>query len=66
MIIHRAGIYQEVHHYSPNHVQSGGSPGLIFSNKRTNPFAFFQQKVACREYVKTFLRRCPKKIEIFG
>ena len=51
---------------SQNHVQSERSPGLIFSKKCTNPFAFFQWKVACREYVKLFSRRCPKKIEIFG
>ena len=26
----------------PNLVQNGGSPGLIFSKKCINPFAFFQ------------------------
>ena len=58
--------YIPISRMSPNHVQSRCSPELIFSKKCTNPFAFFQWKVACREYVKTFSRRCPKKIEIFG
>ena len=53
--------YIPISRMSPNHVQSGRSPGLIFSKNCTNLFAFFQWKVAYREYVKTFSRRCPKK-----
>ena len=34
--------YIPISRMSPNHVQSGSSPGLIFSKKCTNPFAFFQ------------------------
>ena len=58
--------YSPISRMSPNHVQIGCSPGLIFSKKCTNLFAFFQWKVAYQEYVKTFSRRCHKKIVIFG
>ena len=34
--------YIPISRMPPNHVQSGGSPELIFSKKCTNPFAFFQ------------------------
>ena len=34
--------YIPISRMSPNHVQSGRSPGVIFSKKCTNPFAFFQ------------------------
>ena len=54
--------YIPISRMSPNHVQSGHSPGLIFSKKCTNPFAFFQWKVACREYVKHFQEGVPKNL----
>ena len=50
---------------SPNHVRSGASPGLIFSPNCLNPFVFFQGKVTHKEKVKSYLRSCPKKSEIF-
>ena len=34
--------YIPISQMSPNLVQSGRSPGIIFSKKGTNPFAFFQ------------------------
>ena len=42
--------YIPISRMSPNYVQSGRSPGQIFSNKCTNPFTFFQWKVACRDF----------------
>ena len=39
--------YIPISRMSPNHVQSRGSLGLIFSKKYTNSLAFMQQKIAC-------------------
>ena len=50
---------------SPNYVQTGGSPWLIFQKECMNPFASFQQSAVCKEEVKTCLRRCPKKSKYF-
>ena len=38
----KKGKYIPISRMSPNHVQSGRSPGVIFSKKCTNPFAFIQ------------------------